>query len=115
MDEKLSQALERSNYMTTLATQKRLLAEKYQTDLIYYKDGHEIEVTDSLITFCKALVDLDRPSVVLTDANNLPFLVEDIQEFLTELLDCYAQASNSYYTEYQKLKKQRSVEGLVDL
>jgi len=115
VDEKLSQALERSNYMTTLATQKRLLAEKYQTDLIYYKDGYEIEVTETLISFCSMLIARKRNEVVLTDANNIPFFVENLETFLDEILDVYFQASNEYYQNYTDLKKSRSVEGLVDL
>lgn len=115
MDEKLSQALERSNYMTTLATQRRMLAEKFQTDLIYYKDGHEIEITETLIAFCKSLLDLNRSSVVLIDSNKLPLAVDDIPSFLSDIIEQYAHASNQYHAEYQKLKKQRSVEGLIDL
>lgn len=115
MDEKLSQALERSNFMTTFATQKRLLLEKYHDDLIYYKDGHEIQVTQSLINFCVLFVDKNRSPLILTDANNLPFQVDDVEQFMYELLDVYAQASNSYYTDFTKLKQTRTVEGLVDL
>ena len=35
MDEKLSKALDYSNYMVTLNNQKRLLEEKYQQDLLH--------------------------------------------------------------------------------
>ena len=115
MDEKLSQALERSNFMTTLANQKRLLWEKYQDDLVYYKDGHEIHITESLITFCTALLQSNRTRSVFTDENKIPFVVDDIEGFLTNLLDQYSSASNLYYTEYENLKKNRSVEGLVNL
>lgn len=115
MDEKLSQALERSNYMTTLATQKRFLWEKYQDDLTYYSNGHEVAITESLITFCSTLLDRNRQDVILTDANNLPFFVEDLSEFLDNILDQYARASNEYYQSYNELKKSRSVEGLVNL
>ena len=36
MDEKLSKALDYSNYMVTLNNQKRLLTEKYQEELLYF-------------------------------------------------------------------------------
>lgn len=115
MDEKLSQALERSNFMTTFSTQKRLLWEKYQDDLVVYTNGHELMITQDLITFCSTLLTKNRQDVILIDANNLPFYVEDLSEFLDNILDQYAQASNNYYQSYNDLKKTRSVEGLVNL
>jgi hypothetical protein len=115
VDEKLSQALERSNFMTTFANQKRFLWEKYQDDLVYYRNGHEIKITESLITFCSTLIERNRQDIVLIDANNHPFFVENLQEFLDNILDQYTSASNKYYTEYNTLKKTRSVEGLVNL
>ena len=114
MDEKLSQALERSNFMTTFSNQKRLLWEKFQDDLVYYKDGHEIKVSETLISLCKIYAEKQR-SLIITDANNLPFEIEDSAVFLDELLDVYATASNAYFTDYNSLRKNRSVEGLVNL
>lgn len=115
MDEKLSQALERSNFMATFNTQKRLLWEKYQDDLVFYSNGHEIVITQSLITFCSTLLDKNRQDIILTDANNLPFFVNDLEQFVEDILDQYATASNEYYQSYNDLKKTRSVEGLVNL
>ena len=115
MDEKLSQALERSNYMTTLSTQKRLLWETYQDDLSYYNNGHEIQISETLITFCNTLLDKNRQEIILTDANNLPFFVDNLSQFLDDILDQYVRASNDYYQKYNDLKKSRSVEGIVNL
>lgn len=114
MDEKLSQALERSNFMTTFSNQKRLLWEKFQDDLVFYKDGHEIKVTETLLSLCKIHAERNR-KMIITDANNLPFEIDDPETFLDELLDVYANASNAYYTDYNSLRKNRSVEGLVNL
>ena len=115
MDEKLSQALERSNFMVTLSTQKKLLWEKYQDDLAFYVNGHEITITQDLISFCNTLLSNNKQDIILTDANNLPFYVEDLSDFLDNIIDRYAQASNNYYQSYNDLKKTRSVEGLVNL
>ena len=115
MDEKLSQALSRSNFMTTFYNQKQILWQKYQDDLVYYTQGHEINIDATLITFCSTLLQSGRTSVVITDVNNLPFLVSDLQSFLDSILEQYSTVSNDYYAEYQLLKKNRSIEGLVDL
>lgn len=115
MDEKLAQALARSNFMTTFSNQKRHLWQKYQDDLVYYIEGHEFNIDTTLITFCSTLLQSGRNNVVIADANNQPFLVSDLQSFLDSILDRYSSASNEYYAEYQSLKKNRSIEGLVNL
>ena len=115
MDEKLAQALARSNFMTTFNSQKQHLWQKYQDDLVYYTDGHEFNIDTTLITFCSVLLQSGRNTVVLTDVNRLPFLVSDLQSFLDSILEQYSLASNEYHSEYQSLKKNRSIEGLVNL
>jgi hypothetical protein len=115
VDEKLSQALERSNFMTTFATQRRLLWEKYQDDLIHYKDGHELPITETLISFCNTLLQKGKTRTVIIDANNLPVQIDNLDEFLTNILEQYASSSNEYFAEFEKLKKTRHVEGLVNL
>jgi hypothetical protein len=115
LDEKLSQALELGNFVTTFNTQKRLLWEKYQDNLLFYVSGHEIKITLELINFCELLQRREIEQTILVDANNLPFEVANIAEFLDEVLDQYAQASNNYFSEYATLKKNRSVEKAVEL
>ena len=51
---------------------------------------------------------------VLTDDNGIPTIVEDVEKFYNEITNVYFSASNSYHTEYMKLKNQRSIEKLVD-
>jgi hypothetical protein len=114
MDERLEKALDFSNYMLTLNNQKRLLAEKYQEGLIYFHNGSQFTVTRELITFVSVMISAEQDEVVVIDDNSIPCLVNDINEFYGELLNTYTTASNDYYTEYTKLKKNRSVEKLVN-
>ena len=114
MDERLEKALDFSNYMLTLSNQKRLLAEKYQQDLIYFYNGSQFTITQELITFASVMVSADQEEIVITDDNNIPCMVEDRPKFYSEIVSKYFTASNSYYTEYNILKKNRSVEKLVD-
>jgi hypothetical protein len=114
MDERLEKALDFSNYMLTLNNQKRLLAEKYQQDLIHFYNGSQFTITRELITFVNAMVSAEQDEVVITDDNNIPCLVENLSEFYSEVINKYSLASNDYYTEYASLKKNRSVEKLVN-
>lgn len=114
MDERLEKALDFSNYMLTLNNQKRLLAEKYQESLIHFYDGSQFTITRELITFVSAMVNSDQDEVVITDDNNIPCFVSNLSTFYEEILNRYTTASNDYYTEYAALKKNRSVEKLVN-
>lgn len=114
MDERLEKALEFANFMVTLNNQKRSLKEKYHSDCVYYQSGGTFTITKELITFIKTLVDLENTTdVVIIDDNELPIRVADLNQFLSDIIDQYYTASNSYYLEYQNLKKNRSVEALV--
>ena len=114
MDERLEKALDFSNYMLTLNNQKRLLAEKYQESLIHFYNGSQFTITRELITFVSIMVSSDQDEIVITDDNNIPCMVENLEDFYGEIINKYAIASNDYYTAYASLKTNRSVEKLVD-
>ena len=115
MDERLKKALDFSNYMVTLNNQKRLLTEKYQENLIHFYNGCQFSITKELINFVKLLLDNHQDDVaVLIDDNGIPTIVDDVKTFCNQIVDVYFEASNDYHTEYMQLKKQRSVEKLVD-
>jgi hypothetical protein len=114
MDERLSKALEFANYSVTLNNQRRALKEKYLADIIYYQNGGCFAVTKELINFVKTLVDTGNDTgVILIDDNDVPVEIADLASFLETILNKYFVASNEYYTEYQKIRKQRSVEGIT--
>ena len=101
--------------MLTLNNQKRMLSEKYQESLLYFYNGGQFTVTKELINFVRLLVDNHADaSVVITDDNDIPLIIDDIEAFYQDIINVYFEASNSYHSEYMKLKTQRSVENLVD-
>jgi hypothetical protein len=114
MDERLSKALEFSNYMVTLNNQKRILHEQYKQDLVYYYKGGQFSVTQELISFCQSLNNLGQTETVLIDDNRQPIQIESLEDFLLDIVNTYSDASNKYLTEYDNIKKNRSVEGLVE-
>jgi len=114
MDERLEKALDFANFMVTLNNQKRSLREKYYTECVYYHNGGSFSISKDLITFVKTLIDLgNTDQVVLIDNNDLPVRIENLNQFLDDIIDQYFIASNNYYNEYQLLKKNRSVEALT--
>lgn len=114
MDERLEKALDFSNYMVTLNNQRRALKEKFLADLVYYHNGGSFLVTKELINFVKAMVDTGNDTdVVFIDDKDIPIEIADVSEFLSTIMNIYFSASNQYYTEYEKLKKNRSIEGMT--
>jgi hypothetical protein len=115
MDERLSKALDFSNYMVTLNNQKRVLKERYREQTVYYYQGGQFTVTKELITFVGMLVEQGNDEdIVLVDDNETPIMVKDLSDFQAEILNTYFTAANEYHAEYEKLRKNRSVEKLVE-
>jgi hypothetical protein len=114
MDARLAKALDFSNYMVTLNNQKRLLAEKYQDDLLYFYNGSQFTVTCELITFVNIMISSDQDELVIIDDNNFPCLIENLADFYDNIVNVYMLSSNNYHSQYLKLQKNRSVEKLVN-
>ena len=115
MDDRLVSALDFSNYMITLNNQKRILREQYQNDVVHYYNGGQFTVTQQLVSFCQSLLALEQASTILIDDNDIPIEIDDLQKFADTLVSVYWKAANRYMTEYNKLKSNRTVEGIVDL
>lgn len=115
MDERLKNALDFSNYRQTLAVQRKLLKEKMQAKLTYGHNSGIFKIDQTLLNFVSLLCFEGRTSgVILLDANENPILIDDLQSFKTEIFDRYFSVTFEYREEYDKIKKSRSVEKLVD-
>jgi len=115
MDERLQKALSFSNYQYTLSNQRRVLREKLDSSLLYGYNSGIFVVNESLISFVRLLVDSGRTHLPILDSNRNPILIENTEEFLEKILDVYYSAVLDYYNEYEKIKKNRTVEKLIDL
>lgn len=116
MEDQLKRALEFSNYRQTFSIQRKSLKEKIDAKLTYGHNGGIFKIDRSLITFVQMLIDQGRTSgVPLLDANENPILIDDLSAFRDEILDRYYTSTLEYFEQYQKLKKARSVDKLIDL
>ena len=115
MDIKLEKALEFSNYIATFESQKRILFERYQQNLILYKNGGKFAVTEHRLNFLQTLLSNGVGESVLIDDNNLPVRFENLEELFKEMLETFNEATGRYEYEYNALKSKRSIEKLVDL
>jgi hypothetical protein len=111
MDERLSAALAQANYSATLALTRKNLRLKYEAALLYSCNGGTFRITRELINFCTAMA--HHGDVVLIDDRDTPIMIRDVSSFLSKISDIYFQATNSYFSDFEKLRKQRTVEALM--
>lgn len=116
MEEKIQKAFEVANYMSTLAAQKKIFKEEYHQNLVHYHNGGTFKVTRELINFVETLVlKGHEANVILIDDNDLPIEIADLKKFSEEIVSRYFESVNEYYSKYSRLKKNRSIKGLLDL
>lgn len=114
MDNRLKMALHFSNYMATLNNQRRILKEKFKNDTTYYFNGGQFLITRELIVYVQQLCNQGKETEVLIDENYIPVNVAPLQNFLEVITEKYNIAVSQYFTEYETLRKNRSVEKLVE-
>jgi hypothetical protein len=116
MDERLSKALDFSKYRQTLNLERKNLKEKIEGQLTLGHNGGIFKIDRALISFVQLLIDRDRKeNVPVLDSNDNPILVKDLVAFRDEILDRYMTAVYEYCEQYEKIKKARSVDKLLDL
>lgn len=115
MDERIKAALELSKYMITLENQKSLQYEKFLENSVYYFNGNKFTATSTLVSFINFLIANGHKDAILIDDNNIPVLVDNLIDFSLELYNIYSNAAQIYFTEYSKIKNNRTVSGLLDL
>lgn len=116
MQEQLKKALEFSNYKHTFSIQRKILKEKIEAKLTYGINGGIFKIDRQLLTFVQMVLNEGRNTgIILLDINENPILIDNLEDFKTEIFDRYFTATNEYFENYQNLKKSRSVEKLLDI
>lgn len=115
MDERLEKALDFSNFMTTLNNQRRIIHEQFLENCVHYLNGGKFSVNRDLINFCHTLLQNHQTGAIFIDDNDTPVEVEDLQQFLDDILNIYFTTSYEYFDKYNEIRKNRTVKGLVDL
>lgn len=114
MDERIEKALSYSNYKLSLQNQRENLKTKLTEQLVYAINGGLFDITQELISFVSVLSSKTETAVLL-DKNKTPIQIESLSDFLDEILSRYISASNTYFSEYEKIKKVRSIKQLIEI
>lgn len=115
MEERLEKALAFSNYRQTLNSQFQKLKIKTQGLLIFAKNGGSFTISPELICFLDYIERSGATKTILLDDNNLPVAIEDVPEFLKEILRRYNSVTSDYYLEYQEIRKARNVKSILNI
>ena len=115
MDERIEKAFQTANFMATLSNLRKTALEEYQQNLIYYFQGSSFTVNRELIVFLHTLIQLGKEESIVLDDNFIPLNIVNLKEFLDNILEIYAQATNVYLSKYGDIKSKRKVEDLVKI
>jgi hypothetical protein len=116
MDERIEKAFAVANYMATLSNQRRVILEEYNQKLVYYTNGATFKISPELINFAKTILDIGHTTdVALVDANNLPVIIADLQDFFDNAVGIYVEATNEYAAKYAELRSKRKISDIVNL
>ena len=114
MDERLSKALEFSNYALTINNQKRNIKNRVaQLQIVHYLGGVFL-ANHETIAFIKTLIDLEHKSSIVIDSKQNPISVKSLKELLDKLLNAYTSSTTEFDIENEKLKKARNIKKVMD-
>lgn len=116
MDERIEKAFAVANYMATLSNQRRVILEEFNQKLVFYANGGTFKISPELINFTKTAIDLGHTNdVPFIDSNDLPIIIENVQEFFDNIVNVYFERLNEYATKYAELRSKRKIQDIVDL
>ncbi len=115
MDERLEHAYNFSNYRLTLDSKIKVLKLKLKEQLTISVNGGVFEINLELLNYLTSLVAEGKDTnVILLDQKENPILFKEIKEFQETTRGKYHAALNDYYMGMTELRKQRSVQAIVN-
>ena len=113
MDDRLIKALAHANYKQVLVQQQKNLKLKFINDSLHAHNGGIFTVTPALMAMVDLLLRQNQTDTILLDDKNVPIKIKSLLDFFDEILSLYAEATNEYHAEYEKLRKARTVEAAI--
>lgn len=102
-----------ANYAKTFSNQKRLINEKYKKNLVVFYNGGKFTASHSLLSHLNYLSSTNKQGP-LVDDNETPIWIDSYKDLLDTLLEANLLATTQYYNEFEILRNNRTVKGLVN-
>jgi hypothetical protein len=107
MDPQLAEAINSAESRISFTNQQESLRARTRQSFSYFLNGGSFTISQQLISFLSTLCTLGRTSGVLLDDYDNAIRIDDIPQFLNDVVDKYFDVTNQYYMDLAKLKKTR--------
>jgi|TARA_B110000114_G_scaffold138994_1_gene146425 hypothetical protein len=113
MDDRLQKALDFSNYSLTISNQKKNLKNRLNQMLLVHHNNGLFVADPTTINFVCHLSST-QDSAVFLDTKENPIRVSDLLAFKVKLENAYDDAMREYEAEFNKIKKLRNLNKLLE-
>ena len=113
MDDRLQKALDFSNYSLTISNQKKNLKNRLNQMLLVHHNNGLFVADPTTINFVDSLTN-NGFTAVLLDTKENPIRVYDLPAFSEKLKTAYDDAMREYEAEFNKIKKLRNLNKLLE-
>jgi hypothetical protein len=114
LDERLEKALDAAKYRITLYNQKQNNKLKFKQALTFSKNGGTFVIDQLIISFISILVQREQNSAIIIDSNDNPIDIDNLSEFLDEILNRYSEATNDYLISSKKIQQARKIAPMME-
>jgi hypothetical protein len=114
MDDRIANALRFTEYRAALNNQIENIKFRLANKLTYSANGGTFHVSVELLGYIHSLVERKEPEVIIMDKNNTPIKITDIPAFFNAIESVYKTATIQAHNDYERLRKARKVESIVD-
>jgi len=113
MDERLQSALEFSNYSLTIANHKKNIKNRMNQMLLVHHNNGVFCADPTTINFVSH-ISMNQQTAVFLDTKENPIRVSDLTEFHDKLTNAYDDAMREYEAEFNKIKRIRKIDKLME-
>ena len=114
MDKRLEQALEFSNFRNILSTRQENLKVLLKNRLLLTYEEGLFSIDSNLLGLISSLINDGQKKFILIDSNDIPILIEDLNNFWDKAFSKYSDALDRHYKSYEKLKEARKIRKVID-
>ena len=114
MDTRLEQALEYSNFWNILSTRQENLKVLLKNRLLLTYGGGLFSIDPTLIGLIRSLISIEEKTFIFVDNNDIPIMIDNLQDFEEKVISKYRDALESYYKNYQKLNEAREIRKVIN-
>ena len=113
MDDRLQKALDFSNYSLTISNQKKNLKNRLNQMLLVHHNNGVFVADPTTINFVSYMMTQQQGMYILDTKEN-PIRIQDLPVFCQKLEDAYDTAMREYSEEFDKIKKLRNLNKLLE-